>query len=226
MGYLNNAVITVDAILTDRGRELLARGDGSFKITQFALGDDEIDYSLFNENHPNGSQYSGEAIENMPILEAFPDENNIMRHKLVTLPRNTTQLPMIELPTNKVTLNRNGVYSLQPNTLYYSGNSTQENYKFTVKDARILPNFGAEGNGNSSISQYASGVAFSETVSNQSNITIKALNSISLFGSNTSLITTVTIEGMDTGARATLIVQVNKVDTNNETAEFTSGTVN
>jgi len=227
MGYLDNSSITVDAILTKKGRELLARNDGSFNITSFALGDDEIDYSLFNENHPNGSQYSGEAIENMPILEAFPDENNIMRHKLVTLPRNTTQLPMIELPTNKVTLNRNGVYSLQPNTLYYNGNNTQENYKFTVKDARILPNFGpAEGNGNSSISQYASGVAFSETVSNQSNITIKALNSISLFGSNTSLITTVTIEGMDTGARATLIVQVNKVDTNNETGEYNSGTAN
>jgi hypothetical protein len=226
MGYLDNSSITVDAILTKKGRELLARNDGSFNITSFALGDDEIDYSLFNENHPNGSQYSGEAIENMPILEAFPDENNIMRHKLVTLPRNTTQLPMIELPTNKVTLNRNGVYSLQPNTLYYNGNNTQENYKFTVKDARILPNFGAEINGNSSTSQYASGVAFSETVSNLNNLTIKALNSISLFGSNTSLITTVTIEGMDTGARTTLIVQVNKVDTNNETGEYNQGTAN
>ena len=68
MGYLDNSSITVDAILTKRGRELLARNDGSFNITQFALGDDEIDYTLFNENHPNGSQYSGEAIENMPLL--------------------------------------------------------------------------------------------------------------------------------------------------------------
>ena len=68
MGYLDNTSITVDAILTKRGRELLARGDGSFNITQFALADDEIDYTLFNENHPNGSQYYGEAIENMPLL--------------------------------------------------------------------------------------------------------------------------------------------------------------
>ena len=58
MGYLDNSSITVDAILTKRGRELLARNDGSFNITQFALGDDEIDYTLFNENHPNGSQFS------------------------------------------------------------------------------------------------------------------------------------------------------------------------
>ena len=53
MGYLNNAVVTVDAILTTKGRELLARGDGSFKITQFALADDEIDYTLYNPQHPS-----------------------------------------------------------------------------------------------------------------------------------------------------------------------------
>ena len=94
MGYLDNSSVTVDAILTRRGRELLSRNDGSFQITQFALGDDEIDYTLYNENHPDGSQYFGEAIENSPIIEAFPDENNIMIHKLVTLPRGTTKMPI------------------------------------------------------------------------------------------------------------------------------------
>ena len=73
MGYLNNQVVTVDAILTTKGRELLSRGDGSFKITQFALADDEIDYMQYNPDHPSGSAYYGEAIENMPLLEAFPD---------------------------------------------------------------------------------------------------------------------------------------------------------
>ena len=63
MGYLDNTTITVDAVLTKKGREALARQDGSFKITQFALADDEIDYTLYNENHPNGSAYSDEAIE-------------------------------------------------------------------------------------------------------------------------------------------------------------------
>ena len=65
MGYLNNQVVTVDAILTKKGRELLAKGDGSFNITQFALSDDEVDYTLYNPNHPSGSAYYGEAIENM-----------------------------------------------------------------------------------------------------------------------------------------------------------------
>ena len=72
MGYLNNAVVTVDAILTDVGRELLAKNDGSFRITQFALSDDEIDYTLYNPNNPSGSAYYGQAIEIMPLLEAFP----------------------------------------------------------------------------------------------------------------------------------------------------------
>ena len=77
MGYLNNNVVTVDAILTTKGRELLAKGDGSFTITQFALGDDEIDYTLYNPNHPSGSAFYGQAIENMPLIEAIPNENAI-----------------------------------------------------------------------------------------------------------------------------------------------------
>ena len=98
MGYLDNTSITVDAILTKKGRELLAQGGiGAFNITQFALADDEIDYTLFNENHPNGTQYSGEAIENMPVTEAIPDENNVMRYKLVTLAEGTSVIPFISI---------------------------------------------------------------------------------------------------------------------------------
>ena len=71
MGFLNNQIITVDAILTRKGRELLAKNDGSFRITQFALSDDEIDYTLYNPTHPSGSAYYGQAIDGMPLLEAF-----------------------------------------------------------------------------------------------------------------------------------------------------------
>ena len=104
MGYLNNAVVTVDAILTKKGRELLARNDGSFRITQFALADDEIDYTLYNVNHPSGSAFYGEAIENMPLLEAFPDETQVMKYKLVTLPRGTSKLPIISSGYNNISL--------------------------------------------------------------------------------------------------------------------------
>ncbi len=97
MGYLNNTIVTVDAILTTKGRQLMAQNDGTFRITQFALADDEIDYTLYNPYHPSGSAYYGEAIDNMPLLEAFPQENQTMKYKLVTLPRGTARLPIFSL---------------------------------------------------------------------------------------------------------------------------------
>ena len=104
MGYLNNSVMTIDAILTTKGRELLAANDGSFRITQFALADDEIDYTLYNVNHPSGSAFYGEAVDGMPLLEAFPEESQIMKYKLVTLPRGTAKLPILNVGYNAVTL--------------------------------------------------------------------------------------------------------------------------
>ena len=97
MGYLNNSIVTVDAILTTKGRQLLAQNDGSFRITQFALADDEVDYTLYNPTQPSGSAYYGEAIQNMPLLEAFPNETQVMKYKLVTLPRGTAKLPILDL---------------------------------------------------------------------------------------------------------------------------------
>jgi hypothetical protein len=87
MGYLDKSTITVDAILTNRGRELLSQGTGTgnFQITKFAVADDEVDYGLYNTAHPLGSNYYGAIIENMPVLEATPDETQIMRYKLVTV---------------------------------------------------------------------------------------------------------------------------------------------
>jgi hypothetical protein len=82
MSYLSSTSVVVDAILTKKGRELLAKNDGSFRITQFSLADDEIDYTLYNPNHPSGSAYYGEALENVPVLEAFPNDSQIMRYKL------------------------------------------------------------------------------------------------------------------------------------------------
>ena len=90
MGYLNNETLTVDAILTKKGRELLAKGEG-FDITQFAVADDEVDYSLFTTSHPLGTDFFGSIIENLPILEASPDETQNLRFKLVTLPRGTKE---------------------------------------------------------------------------------------------------------------------------------------
>jgi hypothetical protein len=86
MSYLSSTSVVVDAILTKKGRELLARNDGSFRITQFSLSDDEIDYTLYNPKHPSGSAFFGDAIEAMPILQAYPNDQEIMKYKLMTLP--------------------------------------------------------------------------------------------------------------------------------------------
>jgi len=105
MGYLNKSTVTVDAILTKKGRELLARGRSAFSITQFAVADDEIDYGLFDPAHPLGTEYYGSAIENMPIVEASPDETQNLRYKLVTFDRSgRTSIPTIQTGISSITL--------------------------------------------------------------------------------------------------------------------------
>lgn len=104
MGYLNNTTVTVDAILTKKGRELLAQGGNAFNITQFALADDEIDYDLWNQNHPLGDAKMGVVIENLPITEAVPDETQSMKYKLITLDAGTQSIPYLEVTPTSVTL--------------------------------------------------------------------------------------------------------------------------
>ena len=143
MGYLNSTTVTVDAILTKKGRQLLAANDGSFVITQFALSDDEVDYTTYNPNHPSGSAFYGEAIEAMPVIEAFPDEAQIMRYKLVTLPRGTSKMPVISLGSSSIILKQGASLSITPQTLNYLGANTYEpsGYAATISDIRLMSTF-------------------------------------------------------------------------------------
>ena len=232
MGYLDNTSITVDAILTKRGRELLSRNDGSFRITQFALGDDEVDYTLFNVNHPNGSQFSGEAIENMPLIEAIPDETNIMRHKLITLNRGTSKLPVVTANVSKITLTIGATAQVNPNTLNFLESNTTSiepsGYTATIADSRLLASFDGKGNGagqqkSLTINPYV-GTAVSEAVRG-SVFSLKAINSTTLFGNNTKLLTTLTIEGVDSGASVTIPVEISKEIIANVSAQGETGVV-
>lgn len=101
MGYINNETITVDAILTKKGRELLAT-QGGLNITSFALSDDEIDYRLYQPNHPQGSAFYDIAIKNTPVLEPFTDETQVLKFKLVTLPSGVTSIPVISLGQSSI----------------------------------------------------------------------------------------------------------------------------
>ena len=97
MGYLNKETITVDAILTKKGRELLALGRSAFQISQFAVADDEIDYTLYDPAHPLGTEYYGATIENMPIVEASTNETQNLRYKLVSLESGLNTVPRLTL---------------------------------------------------------------------------------------------------------------------------------
>ena len=219
MGYLNNQVVTVDAILTTKGRELLAKNDGSFRITQFALADDEIDYTLYNPNHPSGSAFYGEAIQNMPLLEAFPQETQIMKYKLATLPRGTAKLPVLDLGYSAISLQQGAALSITPQTLNYLGNTqTYETsgYSATISDVRLLSTYTGVGinttaatNANAS-STTTLGTNVSKTIiGTQLNLRATTVNT--LFGSNTQLSATLTVVGLDSGARLTIPITINKV---------------
>ena len=216
MGYLNNTVITVDAILTKKGRELLARNDGSFRITQFALSDDEIDYTMFNPTHPSGSSYYGEAIDGMPLLEAFPDESQIMKYKLATLPRGTAKLPVLNLGYSAITLKQGAALAITPQTLNYLDNEQvyeTSGYSATIADTRLTNTFTGMGiNSEAATTQNATttlGTNVSKTVIG-SQINLKATTVNTLFGSNTTIRTTLTVVGLDSGARITIPITVNK----------------
>ena len=98
MAFLDNSGdIILDAVLTDTGRYRLAKGDGSFKIVKYALGDDEINYGLYNKTHPSGSAYYDLEILQTPILEAFTNNTATMKSKLISIPRtNLKYLPVLE----------------------------------------------------------------------------------------------------------------------------------
>jgi hypothetical protein len=220
MAILNNSTVTVDAILTTKGRELLARNDGSFQITQFSLADDEIDYTLYNPLHPSGSAFYGEAIEAMPVIEAFPNESQIMRYKLVTLPRGTSRLPVVNLGYSSIILKQGASLTITPQTLNYLGaTSTFEanGYIATVADSRLLSTFQGTG-----ITTTTTGITDLNTTTGTvlslsqigTSFTITGTTINTLFGSTlTSLSTTITVIGRDSGARVTIPLNIQKVST-------------
>jgi len=219
MAILNPTVITVDAILTTKGRELLARNDGSFKITQFALADDEIDYTLYNPTHPSGSAFYGQAIENTPVLEAFPEDSQVMRYKLVTLPRGTSKLPVINLGYTSITLKQGASLTITPQTLNFVGSTSTfeaNGYVATIADSRLISTFTGTGITTTTPVQglnTTTGAVLSVTQVGTS-FTLTGTTVNTLFGSSLStLTTTITVIGRDSGARITIPLNIQKVST-------------
>ena len=216
MGFLNNSTVTVDAILTKKGRELLARGDGSFQITQFALADDEMDYTLYNPSHPSGSAYYGEALERLPLLEAFSDDTQAMKYKLITLPRGTAKLPVLGIGQASITLKQGETKRITPETLNYLGNTVINEaggYTAIIADARVLSLFNGEGIESAEATRLNAietlGTNVSRTVIG-TEIVLKGTTINTLFGTLTQIQTTITFIGRDSGARLTVPVTITK----------------
>ena len=203
MAYLDNSEITVDAILTKKGRQKLAQGQ-SLNITKFALGDDEIDYTLYEPAHPKGSAYYDSAIRAIPVTEATPDETQILRYKLVTLPKGTTQIPIVKLGLTAISVNQTeGGVSLSPTTS--PAGNTNAGYTVVLADQRagtLTVTNGTTGTGTvpvflgeeiTTTAQVVSGLEFRFTPN--PNLTI-------------DVATTLTVYGNDTGGSETIPVTV------------------
>lgn len=183
MGFLDNTSTTVDAILTKKGRELLAKGDGQFKITRFRLSDDEIDYSLYDTTHPNGSNFFGGVIENISLLEAFPVGK--LKYFLINAAEGTTAAGIINFSTSTITLNAGQRTTFNPTT----DNVTDNAYIFTLSNSSAGTIQGGSAGGGSSQALGTEVTARGKSITFVARALTQDLNA------------TMTIEGLQSGAR-------------------------
>ncbi len=218
MAYLDNSGgIIVDAILTKKGRELLAKGNGSFNISQFALSDAEIDYSLWNPDHPLGSSYYGIVMESMPVTEAVPDETQNMKSFLVTLPRRTVRIPVVSVPQTSYTLTAGQSVTIAPQTINYTDGNSTLGYTFILADSDVCTAYINETAPGQMYQGQGSGVPspLSENEIGQAitlvgkSIVLKA-NMLNLAARSTTL----TCIGNETGGRVVVNITVKKVTLN------------
>ena len=206
MGFLNNTTVTVDAILTKKGRELLAQGTEAFNITKFALADDEVDYGLWDTTHPNGSDYYGAVIENMPLLEATPDENHVMRYKLLTLDKGTTKLPTISISPGSIEFNKEDKRSQQHTiTVNPTQGPEDTSYTFILNDNTVaamdLVTPGPGGN-------VATTPFFNDVSSATASTTMVAISiKLSVLPQETENSTQLVVYGNDTGATSAITIR-------------------
>ena len=230
MGYLDNSSITVDAVLTKLGREKLS--SGNLDITKFCLGDDEIDYKLYDTSHNLGSAYYGEAIERMPVLEAFTSDPSTLKYKLVTLPKNTQVLPVITIAQSSATLDTGQQISFAPQTKNVTSGNAQGGYSFTIGNSDIVKMVINQGVSAAAVSRGISvgespaggygGTASRKSFKTRPNQASQATGYQSSFTANgkavtitglsltTNQTTTLTITGNETGGTVTIPITVNR----------------
>jgi len=155
----------------------------------------------------------------MPVMEAFPDDTQIMIYKLVTLPRGTAKLPVISVGYNVIGLKQGSTLTITPQTLNYLGaNSTFESngYALTISDIRFLSSFSSTGvkgveSVNTGITQTLGSQVSQTLIGTSFTLTGTTINT--LFGSSLNQITTtITVLGRDSGARITIPLTITKTN--------------
>ena len=223
MGYLNNATTVLDAILTKKGRELLSRGQNEFQITKFALADDEVDYSLWDVSHPNGTDYYGTVIEALPLLEPTPDTNTIMRYKLVSRAVGTRKMStltginstyVVDWSSNGSAVNSQTITPATTN-VPNDGTIDPDGYSFTLLNSSIAfltsPNNDGGATGQGAINYTQSTQNISQTVYGSScTITAKAISQPAAGEANPA--TTIIATGLTYGATFATTLSVAYVD--------------
>tara|TARA_R110000765_G_scaffold185295_2_gene291016 strand:- start:60 stop:761 length:702 start_codon:yes stop_codon:yes gene_type:complete len=155
MGFINNTSYILNAVLTKKGREYLARPGSNFTITKFALSDDEIDYTLWDTAHPKGSDYYGAVLESTPMLEPCVDPEVVMKYKLFTMDVGTRALPYISITPSALNGNDTSLSSnfnennsaaqwanssvvLDPSTEGSNNQFIDEDYSFLVLNKNVV----------------------------------------------------------------------------------------
>ena len=133
MGLVDNSGITVDAILTSRGREIFNRG-GDVNITKFALSDEEIDYTLFDKKHPNGTTSFGLLLDNTSLLEATPNRTKFNSYLVdSSIGGSSIMVELEDYPRASSTV----VHGTVPTTVG-TPEEVDEDYTFTVENTSIV----------------------------------------------------------------------------------------
>jgi len=188
MAYIDSTTAVIKAVLTRKGREALARNDGSFKITKFALGDDEINYGLFDSTVP--SEQGDDKIMQLPIMEPSSNEETALRFRLITLPKGSVSIPTLVLSPKTASIDFG-----------------------TSLELKIQTQGGSDPQGWTAVSRNEQIVSISESPVTPEVINGVPTGTFTLITGNTDLnqttgITKVDLYGVNTGARAELTVTV------------------
>jgi len=226
MGFINNTSYILNAVLTKKGKQYLAKSDGKFNITKFALADDEIDYTLWDTAHPKGTDYYGAVLESTPMLEPCVDPEVVMKYKLFTMPVGTKALPYIDNITPASLLGSNALISsynsslpiqwslndhyINPSTAGADNAFVNEDYSFLVLNKNVV-DVGIVQNG---VPNYDIGAVYNEETGRLSKKVVGEEVSIqTTVGTvGTSRETSIIITGQMSGAIYVFPVKVNYVD--------------